>query len=58
MQLKDNKILYERSVTEISEPRRFTEWSDNEAEAIREEIERFSRQFPETVVDEIFILYR
>jgi len=58
IRLKDDKIIYKRSVTEISEPRGFTEWSDNEAEGVRKEMELFNRQFPETVVDEIFFLYR
>lgn len=57
VRVDDGEELYTREWVYMSRKREFVEWAANNAQPLREELERASQTLAEQVVDELFLLY-
>ncbi len=53
----DGKVLYDHRLTYSGAKRKFVDWSTDNAQPLREELERCCRRLAERIIEETFLLY-
>lgn len=53
----DGKVLYDHRLTYSGAKRKFVDWSTDNAQPLREELERCCRHLAERIIEEAFLLY-
>lgn len=53
----DGKVLYDHRLTYSGAKRKFVDWANDNAQPLREELERCRRHLAERIIEEVFLLY-